>query len=63
MAVFPGLLASGREPYYDATDGALITGDSGSVRITAGSAEELTDRFLGTPYAVERNPRFVQDVR
>jgi hypothetical protein len=57
------LVASGREPHYDATDGALIEGDSGSVRITAGSAEELTDRFLGTPYTVEQNPRFVQDVR
>jgi hypothetical protein len=57
------LVASGREPHYDATDGALITGDSGSVRITAGSAEELTDRFLATPYTVEQNPHFVQDVR
>ena len=57
------LVASGREPHYDATDGARITGDSGSVRITAGSAEELTDRFLATPYTVEQNLHFVQDVR
>lgn len=57
------LVASGREPHYDATDGALITGDSGSVRVTAGSAEVLIDRFLATPYAVEQNQHFEQDLR
>lgn len=57
------LVASGREPHYDATDGAVITGDSGSVRITAGSATELVDRFLDTPYTVEQNPHFVQNIR
>lgn len=57
------LVASGREPHYDATDGAVIAGDFGSVRITAGSASDLVDRFLATPYTVEQNPHFVQDVR
>lgn len=57
------LVASGREPHYDVTDGVVIRGDSGSVRITAGTAAELVDRSLSAPYTVERNPYFTQGVR
>lgn len=57
------LVASGQEPHYDATDGIVLAGASGSVRITAGSAEQLVDRFLATPYTVHQNMHFVQNLR
>ncbi|MGD8216348.1 hypothetical protein [Aestuariimicrobium sp. Y1814] len=42
------------------TDGRLISGDHGAVRVTAGSATELIDAFLATPYTIEQNPFFEQ---
>lgn len=57
------LVASGREPHFDATDGHFLLGNSGSVRITAGSAEQLADRFLDAPYTVKRNPFYERDQR
>jgi hypothetical protein len=57
------VVASGREPHFDTTDGQLITGSSGAVRITTGSASNLVDRFLAAAYTVEQNPFFEQDVR
>jgi hypothetical protein len=57
------LVASGREPHYDATDGTVITASSGSVRVTAGSADELVDRFLAASYAVRDNEFYEQDLQ
>lgn len=57
------LVASGREPHYDVTDGQFIVGGWGSVRITAGSAQTLVDRFLAAAYTIEKNSSFEQDVR
>lgn len=54
------LVPSGRAPHYDATDGALLVGDSGGVRVTAGSAVEVVDRFLAAPYTVEENDRHLR---
>lgn len=55
------LVASGREPHFDVTDGSLIAGDSRSIRVTAGSAGELVDRFLASAYTVRNNEFFEQD--
>lgn len=57
------LVASGREPHYGVTDGQFIVGGWGSVRITAGSAQTLVDRFLAAAYTIEKNSSFEQDVR
>lgn len=55
------LVASGKEPHYDVTDGRLIVGESG-VRVTAGSADELVDRFLATTYTLTDNQFYEQDL-
>jgi len=41
----------------------VITGASGSVRVTAGSADELVDRFLAAAYAVSDNEFYEQDLQ
>jgi len=41
----------------------VITGSSGSVRVTAGSADELADRFLAASCAVRDNEFYEQDLR
>lgn len=56
-----GLVPSGKAPHYDTSHG-LVYGDSyGSVQVTAGSAEELVDRFIAAAYTVEDNSFYEQD--
>ena len=57
------LVASGREPHYDVSDGSLLVGDAGSVRVTAGSAAALVDRFLAAPCTVRDNQYYQPDQR
>ena len=56
-----GLVPSGKPPHFDTTHGSVYGTVYGRGKITAGSAEELVDRFLGAPYNVEDNSFYVQD--
>jgi len=56
-----GLVPSGKTPHYDTTHGAVYGATYRSLQVTAGSAEELVDRFLSAAYTVEDNSFYEQD--
>ena len=56
-----GLVPSGKAPHYDTSHGPAYGASYGSVRVTAGSAAGLVDRFIGAAYTVEDNSFYAQD--
>lgn len=56
-----GLVPSGKVPHYDATHGLVYGVSYGGDPNTAGSAEELVDRFVTAAYTVEDNSFYQQD--
>jgi hypothetical protein len=56
-----GLVPFGKVPHCDTTHGPVYDAGSGGVQATAGSAEELVDRFVTAAYAVVENAFYEQD--
>lgn len=56
-----GLVPSGKAPHYDASHGPVYGNSYANVQVSAGSAEELVDRFLAAAYTVEDNPHYDPD--
>ena len=56
-----GLVPSGRAPHYDTTVGDVYGRSSGSVQITAPSADDLVDRLISATYTLVENHHYKPD--